>query len=563
MASHGGGFHSKQSTVDSDSSTTSSSMFSTMYESRATTPDFDEKTRGTSMNMTNGEIDTADASAIATAVGILPEEVYNRTMSWWRAAVRRQIVRNVAWESNVLAAMQKSVRRPFLDAYFVYTSSLGTHTFFMTVLPIFFFFGYPDIGRGLLFVLAWGVYASSFVKDLICAPRPYAPPVTRLTIGSHHLEYGFPSTHSTNSMSIALYIFSIVYSLYTTPTVPPESSHISDVFPSIIASGTHISSTTFYITSCILTFYIFSIVYGRLYTGMHSFTDCFFGVLLGTLISGLYVWFHPWLDWMVARPSWLVPTLSIPLTLLLVNRHPQPVDDCPCFEDAIAFMSVVLGEMLVRWFMIRYHFDATFFVRAMPGHVSGGSWTEMWAWWSTAAAKMVVGIMAIFAWRIFAKFLLHRVLPPTFRLLAKLFTLPSRRFYTPATDYKNVPPEREGLRPIPSVIDLPGMLEMEVDGVGMGVGKGTGASYNQRFLGADGGVKNRNGGVNGKIGSGKKEKSPLREIGIEEMGGKDVEVVKHYDADVLTKVFVYCGIGIIATGVMPIMFEVAGWGAAR
>lgn len=39
------------------------------------------------------------------------------------------------------------MRTPWLDAYFVYTSSLGTHTFFMTALPIFFYFGRPDIGR--------------------------------------------------------------------------------------------------------------------------------------------------------------------------------------------------------------------------------------------------------------------------------------------------------------------------------------------------------------------------------------------------------------------------------
>ena len=29
---------------------------------------------------------------------------------------------------------------------------------------------------------------------------------------------------------------------------------------------------------------------------------------------------------------------------------------------------------------------------------------------------------------------------------------------------------------------------------------------------------------------------------------------------VLTKVFVYCGIGILAMGVMPVVFEVIGWG---
>jgi len=33
----------------------------------------------------------------------------------------------------------------------------------------------------LLVVLALGVYLSSFVKDLVCSPRPFAPPVTRLS----------------------------------------------------------------------------------------------------------------------------------------------------------------------------------------------------------------------------------------------------------------------------------------------------------------------------------------------------------------------------------------------
>lgn len=62
--------------------------------------------------------------------------------------------------------------------------------------------------------------------------------------------------------------------------------------------------------------------------------------------------------------------------------------------------------------------------------------------------------------------MLHIILPPIFRLLAQGFTLPHRRFYTPATDYKSVPSEFGSggvLRPIPSVIDLPGELEVEVD----------------------------------------------------------------------------------------------------
>ena len=34
------------------------------------------------------------------------EEVYTRTLDPWRAAIRRAIVRNVEWESGVIASMQ-------------------------------------------------------------------------------------------------------------------------------------------------------------------------------------------------------------------------------------------------------------------------------------------------------------------------------------------------------------------------------------------------------------------------------------------------------------------------
>jgi hypothetical protein len=48
----------------------------------------------------------------------------------------------------LLILAQKHVRQPWLDSYFVYTSSLGTHTFFMMALPMFYFFGHFAIGNG-------------------------------------------------------------------------------------------------------------------------------------------------------------------------------------------------------------------------------------------------------------------------------------------------------------------------------------------------------------------------------------------------------------------------------
>jgi len=477
---------------------------------------------------------------------------------------------------RLTAMAQERVRTGFLDNYFVYTSTLGTHTFFTIFLPSLFFFGFDQAGRWLIIVLGSGVYLSSFLKDLFCSPRPFAPPVTRLTMGNHHLEYGFPSTHSTNSVSIALYFYTLLRQLYMTSIseMVPETliRNVTEVAHNIsdgisgnfdlseaTVHNAAMSDATYYALSGFLLFYAFSIVYGRLYTGMHSFTDCAVGVLLGTFIWALQVLFGKAFDNWVMTSGWIVPAVIIPLCLLLVHWHPQPVDDCPCFEDAIAFVSVIMGIVVARWYTCRFGYDGAFFATVMPGNLHG-SWIDIFTWISMALIKVIVGVLIIFTWRIFAKSLFHIVLPPIFRFLAQLVTLPHRRFYTPATDYKNVPPEK-GLRPIPSVIDLPGMVEMEMDEVAESTARRQGTLWNNRRD-----IKLRNG--RGKADGADPWRSAVltKQDGMaaaleeyERKGVPDV-VVKHYDADVLTKVFVYCGIGILANSGIPVIFEVLGWG---
>ena len=50
--------------------------------------------------------------------------------------------------SGMNRRLQAKVRSPWLDTYFVHASMLGTHTFFLVFLPLFFFFGHDDLGRG-------------------------------------------------------------------------------------------------------------------------------------------------------------------------------------------------------------------------------------------------------------------------------------------------------------------------------------------------------------------------------------------------------------------------------
>ncbi|THH08409.1 hypothetical protein EW145_g2722 [Phellinidium pouzarii] len=520
----------------------------------------------------NAFVNTDALSSVRSdAVGTAAEEFYTRTLAPWRAAARRFVMRNLRTESEWIARLQKCVRSPWWDSYFVYTSSLGTHTFFMTALPIFFFFGFPEAGRGLVFVLGMGVYASSFLKDVVCAPRPYAPPVTRLTIGSHHLEYGFPSTHSTNSVSIALYIYSLIHVQYF--------------------SVAAISTMTYSLLCVLISVYIFSIVFGRLYTGMHSLTDCAVGVALGTAIWGAHaLWWSPIEAWIVGTsgsyswlPSWGGPLVIALLCGLMVHRHPQPVDDCPCFEDAIAFVSVIAGVLVSHWGGVYLGFEDHHIVSRMAGRAlpfmepavweNGEAWAAAWRsmsiWWGMALLKLTLGISIIFAWRLIVKVVLHSFLPPLFRMISykilprlvsinilpKGSELPVRRFYTPATEYDGSVPEG-GLHPIPSVIDLPATLhdrgQFELDSESGGMKKRKGPSRGTSDFSWEKDEKNGYLAPVGAPGSIYGGKSSVEE--------DDKEYVKHYDADVLTKVIVYAGIGILATGPVPVMFEILGWG---
>lgn len=257
--------------------------------------------------------DEEDEHAVTTDIGILGDAVYDEYLPPLVARIRRALVRSLRRESDFLAWHQSKVRTPFLDRFFVYTSLFGTHSFFLIFLPTSFWVGNHVFARGLVNTLAFGVYLSSAIKDLLCVPRPYSPPVTRLTIGSVHLEYGFLSTHSTNSVGMALYIYLWVAAMRD--VVAPDSLYQSRLW------------------EVGLFLYSISVVYGRVYAGMHSIVDCLAGSALGAAITLVQWYGFDIFEAALATPGWRVPAVLVPACLFMVHVHPQPLDDCPCFED--------------------------------------------------------------------------------------------------------------------------------------------------------------------------------------------------------------------------------------
>src|SRR5580693_4524932 len=91
-------------------------------------------------------------------------------------------------------------------------------------------------------------------------------------MGTHHLEYGFPSTHSTNSISMALYLYTLLLrhwhptteqALLSSPAIQLLPSGSSSLNHHEVAPAAVLHSGVFYLSTLFLCFYAASIVYGR------------------------------------------------------------------------------------------------------------------------------------------------------------------------------------------------------------------------------------------------------------------------------------------------------------
>ncbi|KAK1754740.1 dihydrosphingosine 1-phosphate phosphatase LCB3 [Echria macrotheca] len=516
---------------------------------------------------------------------------YRRALPKWRYALRQRLLPLIRWETPYLAYIQSKMRTPALDSYFAITANLGTHTFFMVGLPILFWCGFSGFGRGLVHILALGVFFTGFIKDMCSLPRPLSPPLQRITMsGSAALEYGFPSTHSANAVSVALYALLILRSEQNT-----------------------FSPTTTAVLEALAYCYTFSIVLGRLYCGMHGFFDVIIGSLMGAAISLLEFYYAPAMDKWLYSGSYYVPVLITLIIIILVRVHPEPADDCPCFDDSVAFAGVIIGVECgtwhlaqTRWAALYYGPDASFDLSALG--------------WQLSVARVIFGVMLIFAWREIMKPALLRFLPHLFRIIETHgWSLP-RRFFVPASEYKDVPLHVRDDTVLPNVSDFPKLVQ-SIRGPGRGrsvsIGPQSAAdayetlAYRERrrresLESESGRVRSKrsladlqekvsgsgdavvlgddhvaaSSGVHGgkldefrrmmgtgtvsghQATNGVAVGSPVEDdLGEKEMFEKLVKPRVRYDVEVVTKLVVYTGIGGLAVDLILIAFELVGLGA--
>ena len=219
--------------------------------------------------------------------------------------------------------------------------------------------------------------------------------------GSAALEYGFPSTHSTNAVSVAVYGLVLLNS-----------------------EDTAMSPTVNLILQAITYLYVFSIVIGRLYCGMHGFFDVIVGSSLGALLAFVQYTYGPIMEEYALAGRNKEVLAVVLIILVLVRIHPEPADDCPCFDDSVAFAGVLLGAQAAYWHLALT--QAEFAVAPIPYRIENLGIIK-------TTLRLVIGVLLLFTWRASAKPFLLRILPPVFRGLEKLGLILPRRFFTKAS----------------------------------------------------------------------------------------------------------------------------------
>ena len=156
----------------------------------------------------------------------------------------------------------QAFRSPPITTFMKGVSLLGEEEFYTVLVP--FITWTLNFKMGCLLAILMGICfcVGGFLKNVLCLPRPPSPPVVP---ADHCQDWGFPSHHAILNVTIPWYLWIFVYTRFDWPPLALVVAFVG------------------------VSFWCFSILFSRLYLGVHSPADIMAGGIIGCTLLICYL----------------------------------------------------------------------------------------------------------------------------------------------------------------------------------------------------------------------------------------------------------------------------------
>lgn len=223
----------------------------------------------------------------------------------------------------ILVLLQRR-RTPFLTKCMKAASFLGTEDFLGLWLTFLQLCVNTRLARLYCMLMAIAMFAVGYLKAILRLPRPRLSLVKPLELAQ---DWALPSNHGTIASCLPMYVW---------------------VYSYIHSTALGLSTFQFIGIFLVMCTWSVSVMFSRIYIGIHSPADVVTGGVLGCFLLSYFLQIDEQLDFFISTQSFQPACVFLFLVLLLCRIYPSVESTDPGLSDGLSVLGVAFGQVLAR-----------------------------------------------------------------------------------------------------------------------------------------------------------------------------------------------------------------------
>lgn len=236
-------------------------------------------------------------------------------------SVRHFFLKLIEVGQPILVLLQRK-RTPFLTKCMKGASFLGTEDFLGLWLVFLQLCVNTHLARMYIILMAISMFSVGYFKAVLRLPRPRLPLVKPLELAQ---DWALPSNHATIASCLPMYVW--IYSYIHSAALGLSSIQVVGIF-------------------IVMCSWSFSVMFSRIYIGIHSPADVVTGGILGCFLLSVFLQIDKQLDSLISQES--APWIFFLLVIFLCRLYPSVESTDPGLSDGISVLGVAFGQVLAR-----------------------------------------------------------------------------------------------------------------------------------------------------------------------------------------------------------------------